>query len=128
MHSKGQIQTLESLIAVAIIAGTFIFLYTGQYQIPNLESVNRKLVGFNALQSLDGSNQLRQYVVANNPRAIENMLAPLLTNVNYNVSICYLTCPSTDFNANNTVAVTYLVAGNASRYHPEQVVLYIWTQ
>ncbi|TAL47460.1 hypothetical protein EPN87_02870 [archaeon] len=125
---KGQMQTLESVIAVVIIAGTFIFLYSGQYQIPNLESVNRKLVGFNALQSLDSSNQLRQYVVANDSRSIENLLASFLTNVNYNVSICYLTCPETSFVANNTAAVTYLVAGNASAYYPEQVVLYQWTQ
>src|SRR3990172_7524226 len=109
---KGQMQTVEALITVAIIAGVFIFLYSGQTQIPNLESVNRKLLGFNALQSIDAGNQLRQFVVANNPRAIENMLAPIMAGLNYNVSICASPCSDPGLAGNNTVAVTYLVAGN----------------
>jgi len=124
---KGQIQTLEAIITVGIIAGVFIAFYSSRIQLPESESVNWKLSGFNALKIIDQSNRLRDYVVNNNTTAIVSELEKLIPpTLNFNITICEENCPEPKIESSKLVSVVYLIAGDIGNFTKRQVVLYIW--
>lgn len=124
---KGVVQTLEAVIAVILIMIVVIVYYGPKEKLPEFETISWKLRGFDALKTLDTSNELRQYVFSNDTTTIESKLLPILyTNINYQVLVCELNCGKPSINSEKITSVTYLIAGDVNNIKNRQVVLYMW--
>src|SRR3989304_9901534 len=124
-------KVLETAIAILMILTIFLLLYRNAGPIPDFETTNWKLVGYNALKNLDWSLGLRQEVQTGNTTAIEAKLSPLMPEtVNYTVKICDVSCasPGIPASASGIVSVSYIVAGFRDSFAPRQVVLYMWAK
>lgn len=125
---KGLLKSLEAVIGALIIAGLFVFLYTSQETLPESDTTSWKITGFNALKSLDWSNELRPSVYRNDTETIKSKLLPLIpSSLSYDVQICSLNCTAFQTSADRVVAVEYLLAGDVNNVTSRQVVLYIWS-
>jgi hypothetical protein len=125
---KGLMKSFEAVIAILIVLGVFIYFFGVAEQLPEFESINWQLKGFNSLKVLDENNQLRQYTIANNTQAIENQLFSLLpTELNYKVVVCGATCENPEIAAEKLTSVSYFIAGDISNFQPRQIVLYMWS-
>jgi len=123
---KGILQILEAAIAIIAILTVFLFLFSGMGEFPQFESVNWKLKGFYALQSLDNNNELRNFVISNDTTSIKNELLSYVTQVNIEVVVCETVCNKPDVESEKLVSVNYLIAGNSTQYAARQVVIYMW--
>jgi len=121
------LKTLEAVIAILIIATVFIIFYQSIGNLPDFESIGWKVEGYNALKSLDANLGLRQEVQTGNTTAIATKIANYIpVTVNYNITICSVSCPSPLINASKVVSSSYIIAGYRDSYNPEQVVIYMW--
>lgn len=124
---KGVVQTLEAVIAVILIMVVVVTYYGPKEKLPEFETISWKLSGFDALKALDASNELRQYVLANDTATIESKLLSILyINVNYQILVCDSNCGKPNINSDKITSVTYLIAGDVNNIKNRQVVLYIW--
>lgn len=125
---KGILRSLEAVIATTIVMVTYILLFTSNPSPPEFETINWKLQGFYALQTLDNENLLRSSVVADNVTALTNYLTPLMpADLNFQVQICSTSCTVPSISASKIASISYLVAGNLTNYKPSQVILYMWS-
>jgi len=129
MKVKAMLRTLEAVIGILIIATVFVNLFQKTGPLPDFETVNWKLIGFNALRTLDSNLGLRQEVLTGNTSAIEGRLSQFMpATANYTVKICDVSCASPGISTSGIgiVSVSYLVAGYRDSFAPRQVVLYLW--
>lgn len=126
---KGLLKSLEAVIAVLGIMAIYIILYTGQQNIPDFETANWKLRGFEAIYNLDKAGQLKQYVLSNDNTTIDTKVSAFLpSSLEHQVQICgALDCPIVTKDAGKITSVDYLVAGDAANFTNRRVILYIWT-
>lgn len=124
---KGLLKSLESIISILMIFVVFIVYFGSKEALPEFESISWQLKGFNALKVLDQTNELRQYVLANNSQTIENKLIPLVPpEINIKVVVCQFDCQKPDVQSEKTVSVSYLIAGDVNDFRPRQIILYMW--
>lgn len=121
-------KTLEVIISILMIITIFITFFRGPEQLPEFESINWQLKGFNSLKTLDNNNELRQYAVINDTQTIENKLSSLLSSeVGYKVAVCNQTCINPSISAKKLVSVSYYITGDLANYQPREIVLYMWS-
>ena len=121
------LRSLEAVIAILMISTIFIVFYQAFGVLPEFESVNWKIIGYNSLKSLDRTLGLMQDVLTNNVTSIQNKLNSMLpVTVNYTVKICGVSCDSPGISSTKIASVSYIVAGYQDQYLPRQVVLYMW--
>ena len=124
---KGLLQSLEAIIAILAVMTFFITFYSGMSAIPEFDTINWKVRGFNALKALDESNMLRDAVTANSTSLLKNRLSGILAaELNYDVVICITDCGKPDIQSDKLTSIIYLVSGDLNNYLPRQVVLYLW--
>jgi hypothetical protein len=128
---KGQLFTLESLIAILMLLFIVIYLFQNPPASPEFKTINYKLKAYNGLEILEKTGELRKYVVDNDTTSIENKLKPFIPAfLNYNVTIFNETANVTRMpsltNENNTLSVSYLLVGDIDDYKPREVRVYIW--
>jgi len=128
---KGQLFTLESLIAILMLLFIVIYLFQNPPASPEFKRINYKLEAYNGLIILEKTGELRKHVVDNDTTSIENKLKPFIPAfLNYNVTIFNETANITQMpsltNENNTLSVSYLLAGDIDDYKPREVRVYIW--
>lgn len=128
---KGQLFTLESLIAILMLLFIVIYLFQNPPASPEFKRINYKLKAYNGLEILEKTGELRKYVVDNDTTSIENKLNPFIPAfLNYNVTIFNETANVTRMpsltNENNTLSVSYLLVGDIDDYKPREVRVYIW--
>lgn len=124
---KGILQSLEAVIAILAILTVFITFYSGRETIPEFETINWKVRGFDALKSLDNNNQLRDVVITNSSSILKDRLSNILpAQLNYDVVICDRGCAKPDIQSDRLTSVIYLVSGDLNIFMPRQIVLYMW--
>ena len=124
---KGLLQSLEAIIAILAIMTFFITFYSGMSAIPEFDTINWKVRGFNALKALDESNMLRDVVAVNSTSLLKDRLSSILSaQLNYDVVICTTSCGKPDIQSDKLTSVVYLVSGDLNNYLPRQVILYLW--
>jgi competence protein ComGC len=128
MRSKGQMQTIEALISVAIISLIIFILYFITPVSQEVSQINRKIDAYNALKVLDQSRNLRQYALQSNATKIEELLLPFLKS-NYKVVLYNQTGNITEIpkiDSKNIASVSYIIAGDLSNYKLIEIRVYLW--
>ena len=124
---KRLLQSLEAIIAILVILPVFITFYSGRDSVPEFDTINWKLRGFEALKSLDSNNMLRDAVVTNSTSAIKDRLSSLLpSQLNYEIVICDRNCGKPAVQSDKLTSVTYILSGDLNIYMRRQIILYLW--
>jgi len=120
-------QTFEAIISILMIMTVFFVYYSPKENLPEFETVNWKVRGFDVLKALDESNELRRYAMLNDTTGIESKLVGMLpVNLNYEVVLCEQTCVKPDISSEKIISDTYFLAGDFGNITPKQVILYMW--
>ena len=124
---KGFLKSLEAIIAVLIIAATYIFLFTGQQALPQFDTTNWKLLVLNELISLDAQNNLRTDIVANNTASIQNKLSLKISQpLNYLAIVCDVNCSQPTLPTTRIASVKYLISGDYNNATNKELVVFVW--
>ena len=124
---KGISRSLEAVIAILAILAVFLNVYSGRESLPEFDTINWKIRGFEALKNLDDNNILRDVVITNSSSLIKDRLSTLLpSQLNYDVIICEKDCGKPDIQTEKLTSVIYLISGDLNNYLPRQVILYLW--
>jgi hypothetical protein len=124
---KGILKTFESIIAILMMATFFLTVFVTEEKTVDVDIINWKIMGFNALKALHDENKLATPALSNDTSTIESRLSTILpSTLNYQVLICSATCPTPSISSNKITSVSFFVTGNASIINPKEVVLYIW--
>jgi len=125
---KAQIRTLEAVIAVTILIGTLIAFSHKNRPMHKLSILGYKLDAYNAFRLLEETGQLRENVMNNNVKELEESLKPFIK-CNFDVIIFNETTNVTiipKFVSNEIVTACYYIAGNLDEYSPKKVCVYMW--
>jgi hypothetical protein len=128
MRSRGQMQTIEALISVAIISFIIFILYFITPVSQEVSQINRKIDAYNALKVLDQSRNLRQFALQANATKIEELLLPFLKS-NYKVVLYNQTGNITEIptiDSKNIASVSYIIAGDLANYKLIEIRVYLW--
>lgn len=140
---KGQLFTLESGIAILMILLIIIFLYQNPPTSPEFKRINYKLKVYDGLQVLEESGDLRKDVIKENASdinvsSIKNKIRPYIPGfLSLNVTIFNETDNITEKPdldelikttgaKNETLSVSYFLAGDYDDYKPREVRVYLW--
>ena len=128
---KGQLHTLESIIAILMMFFIIIFLFQNPPSSPEFEKINYKLKAYNALEALEKTGELRRYVSDNNATAINVSLNPYIqTFLSRAVVILNDTSNVTEkpnlTNITESISVSYFLSGDIDDYKPRDVRVYMW--
>ena len=128
---KGQLFTLESVIAILMIFIIIVFLFSNSPKSPEFNEINYKLKIYNGLKILDETGRLSTYVSNNDANAVQNGLRPYISNIqNYKVVIFNQTTNITQkpslSNESEIISVSYFLVGDFDNYKPRDVRVYLW--
>lgn len=124
---RGLLQSFESVVAILIISVFLVTFFRSTESIPEFESINRQMNGFNAIKILEKNNELRTLVVKNDTISIKNKLSPLIpAGLSYDVFVCEKECVKPNVTASKIVSVFYLFSGDFNEPLPRQLALFIW--
>jgi len=128
---RGQIYTLEVGISILMILLIVIFLFQNPPATPEYNIINYKMKAYEGLETLEQTGELRRYVADNNATAINESLNPYIPTflsravVIFNDTTNLTTKPSLN-GVNNSVSVSYFLAGDFDDYKPRDVRVYLW--
>lgn len=131
MKIKGQIYTLEVGIAILMILSILIFLFLNKPTLPEYRRINYKIKIYNELEILEKTGELRGYSINNNITAINVSLNPFIpsfigrTVVIFNETTNLTAKPSLS-NINDSISVSYFLAGDFDDYKPREIRVYVW--
>jgi len=134
MNKRGWIKMLEVTIAITIMAGAILFVYSSSVDSVSLQDyiyTYQKEI----LSEISMDDVLRGYVIAENISALENSIS-LPLNLNYSIKICNLTNPPTSCNIDNDLFLALrekeiyardtIVVANLTDYSPKRLKIFIW--
>lgn len=128
MRNRGQIQTIEAVISIAIIGIILMILFTKDSKTLENIHLSRKLEVYDTLKIIDLTQNLRIYAINRNITKIEEILYPYLK-FNFRVAIFNSTTNITvipNIEANDIIVVSYLISGYLDRYEPLEIRVYLW--
>jgi len=127
---KGQMYTLEAVIAVIILLSFLIFLWKFPVIITEDERINYKLKLLNALKALDEANELREDVINGNISSLKSKLSSFIpTYLNFSITIFNETINVTSkpkIQDSDVISVSYFISGNIGEFEPREIVVYLW--
>jgi hypothetical protein len=128
---KGQIFTFEASIAILMILSVIIFLFQNPSTSLEYERINYKMKAYNGLEILEKTGELRRYAADNNATAINDSLSPYIPSfLSYDVVIFNDTTNTTPkpslSRINESISVSYFLAGDLNDYKPRDVRVYVW--
>lgn len=125
---KGYLYTLEMLIAVSLIFGSIIFVFSTPVDKPDIEINMIKQSSFDALKYLDEKGILRKLATGGNSSEIDIILeSSIPKSIFFKSVICQPICNIVEIPENQTVILTdYFISGYRTIYMPEKVRLYAW--
>jgi hypothetical protein len=131
LEMKGQLFTLESLIAVLMLFLIVVYLFQNPPATPEFKRINYKLMAYDSLKMLEKTGELRNDAIKKNVTSIKNKMSPFLPGfLNYTVTIFNETANVTEIpslsNEKNTLSVSYFLAGDIDNFKPMEVRVYIW--
>ena len=128
---KGQIYTLEVGIAILMILSIIIFLFLNPPVLPEYRRINYKIKAYNGLETLERTGELRRYVADNNITAINESMNPFIPSFVSRAIVVFnetsnLTAKPSISNLNDSISVSYFLAGDFDEYKPREVRVYLW--
>jgi hypothetical protein len=123
------LKIFEVIIAIVSISIIFILTYKS-IDLPSFETINWKIVGFNALKAIDDNGFLAKYAIDNDISNLNNFLKPLLPlGINHDIVICFdlSSCNKPNISSTKIITVDYYIAGNATLFAPRKIILYMWS-
>ena len=128
---KGQLYTLESIIAILMIFFIIIFLFRNPPSSPEFERINYKSKTYNGLKTLEETGELREHTTNNNATAINESLKPFISSFLSRAVVIFndtsnLTTKPDLTNISESISVSYFLAGDIDDYKPRDVRVYIW--
>ena len=131
---RGWIKMLEVTIAISIMAGAILFVYS-----INVESITFKehiyMYQKEILSKIATDEVLRGYVMDENIGALEDSVF-LPSSLSFSIKVCDLTVPPTPCNMDNDLFIVLrekeifagdtIVVANLTSYSPKRVKLFIW--
>ena len=128
---KGQIYTLEVTIAILMILSIVIFLFLNPPASPEYNLINYKMNAYTGLETLERTGELRKYVGDNNATAINASLNSYIPNFLSRTVVIFndttnLTAKPSLSNINDSISVSYFLAGDFDDYNPREVTVYMW--
>jgi hypothetical protein len=134
MNKRGWIKMLEVTIAITIMVGAILFVYSGSVGSVSLQdyiyTYHKEI-----LSKISIDNDLRGYVMSENVSALRESIS-LPSNLDYSIRICDLTSPPTPCNMDSELFLSLIdkeiyardtiVVANLSDYSPKRVKLFIW--
>lgn len=125
---KGYLYTLEVLIATSMITIALVFMFKTPPAKPEIELSIIKKQGFDSMDYLENSGDLRSLAFSSNETQIEYLLRNLITG-SYEIQICGEgdACLDSNVPGNQTVMVIdYYQSGYKEGYAPKKVRLFLW--
>jgi len=128
---KGQLYTLESIIAILMIFFIIIFLFRNPPSSPEFERINYKSKTYNGLKTLEETGELREHAVNNNTTAINESLNPFISSFLSRAVVIFndtsnLTTKPDLTNISESISVSYFLAGDIDDYKPRDIRVYMW--
>ena len=133
-NKRGWIKMLEVTIAITIMAGAILFVYSSGVDSVSLEDyvyTYQKEI----LADISTDDVLRGYVLDENISALRSSIS-LPLNLNYSIRICNLTNPPTSCNLDNNLFLALrekeiyardtIVVANLTDYVPKRLKIFIW--
>ena len=125
---RGIIRLLEAVIAILILAGVLLLVYTNQVNDPNGPDEYILNLQLGILSEIASQESLRNAALSNNSQELESYAAQRLPqSLNFSIIICQVNvqCSAPDIDANLFVEEK-LISGNLTDYNPILVKLFVW--
>lgn len=128
---RGQLYTLESIIAILMMFFIIVFLFQNPQSSPEFQEINYKLKAYNGLKSLEKTSELRRYVSNDNATAINESLDPFIPSFLSRAVVIFndtsnITEKPSFTNIDDSISVSYFLAGDVDDYKPRDVRIYMW--
>jgi len=128
---KGSVYILEVGIAILMILSIVILLFLNPPASPEYNIISYKMKAYTGLEALERTGELRRHVADNNATAINESLDPYIPSflsravVISNDTTNLTTKPSLN-DVNESISVSYFLAGDFDDYKPRDVRVYMW--
>jgi len=114
-----------------MILSIVIFLFLNPPTLPEYRIINYKMKAYNGIDALEKTGELRRYVIDNNITVINESLNPFIPGFISREVVIFnettnLTAKPSIFNLNDSVSVSYFLAGDFDDYKPREVRVYMW--
>jgi len=131
VNMKGQLYILEVSIAILIILSFVIFLFLNPSASPEYNIINYKMNAYTGLEALERTGELRRYVADNNATAINESLGPYIPIFLSRAIVIFddttnLTTKPSLTDVNDSISVSYFLAGDFDDYKPRDIRVYMW--
>ena len=128
---RGQLYTLESIIAILMMFFIIIFLFQNPSSLPEFEKINYKLKAYNGLKALEKTSELRRHTSNNNATAINESLNPFIPGFLSRAVVIFndtsnLTAKPSLTGMSESISVSYFLSGDIDDYRPRDVRVYMW--
>jgi len=128
---KGQLYTLEVGIAILMILSIIIFLFLNPSASPEYSTINYKTRAYKGLEILERTGDLRRHVSDNNATAINESLDPYIPDFLSRAVVIFndttnLTAKPSLSSINDSISVSYFLAGDFDDYNARDVRVYMW--
>jgi len=134
-NKKAWIKVLESTIAVMILAGTLIYVYS-QNSDSYDSSAEISVIQKKILNDISVNSTLRDYALIHDEQSITDYANALIPdNYEFEIKICdepqFQICKLSEQNAAKTIDKAIFVedvilSGNLTSYNPKKVRLFVW--
>ena len=124
---KGYMYTLEALIGVTLILVSIVVMLNISQVPASFSTALIKRQGFEALEFLDQSGELRPTVFAKNKIELKNRLRSLLPpSISFDLDICTVACFANVPQRRTVISVDYYIDGYHDTFSPKKVKLWMW--
>ncbi len=129
---KGIMFTLEVIFGILMILFIIVYLFRNPASVSSSRFGDFKTQIYDSLASLDKTGDLRKRAVDNDVTGIKADLNPYIADfvsyevVLYNSTANITNYPSNITSQNNTIAVSYFIAGDLGKYNPRDVRVFAW--
>lgn len=130
---KGQIYTLEVGIAILMILSIIIFLFLNPPTLPEYRKINYKIKAYEGLEVLERTGELRDFAINDTPNivSINDSLNSFLPSFISRAIVVFnettnLTVKPSLADVNDSITVSYFLAGDFDDYKPREVRVYMW--
>ncbi|MEM4461105.1 MAG: hypothetical protein QXY70_03135 [Nanopusillaceae archaeon] len=128
MKNKGQIQTIEALISIAIIGIITMLLFSREPKSVETTQLSKKIEVYETIKIIDLTQNLRILASNGNSNKIEELLYPYIKS-NFKVAIFNMSSNITEvpiIEAKNIFTVSYLISGYPGKFTPIEIRVYLW--
>lgn len=126
MNKKGWVRIVEAFIAILLVAGVLLLVYSKQVVRDKDEEIIKIMDGI--LSEIVNNNHLRQDVMNNNTKNITNFVEGRLPGfLNFTVRICNIDdiCGLESYKA-DTYAREKIVSSTLQEYNATKLKLFVW--